>query len=517
MKFKHVVASLGLSMFTAFGLAAGFGMSKEAKAVKADEPDTWMVRFQLDLGECSPHYDPCCFPEEKPVEGVKFHYWGTNVNETVQASYMYDSFTFAYYGVNVCLNDSQTINGAQWVLEQKDEGLKYSVNITKFGSEEVTSLNKDTTLFGLQHQFANIWEGDHWKFSNEVGHKTDSIKIDAGVDEHSYYDFVKEPSLGRFSCKNLTFDKVTGMSLIVDELSSFSIDDDTRGMMDEESLQYADGDQPNWWWNAAGTFDYFLYDDTFQIRKYGLEESYIYYVTQSGEESPDYIYTFGNDEQYGSWPGTKISQIVDVTSYFSGNADFKYHGSDGNTFNRVVYKIPVEVGYPADTKVIFHNNNGAQTDDLDLFKGHAYFWTNSDSGWSTDNDAKALDVIVKAEAFRAGAEDASVCNISKSDAIEVYTEYLALSAYQKGLVDGSAVYTYSDEEKQSSTYKDVSYGKVMERIGIIAELVADPSSAYNFFDLSTSSSTTIIIVIAVSASSVLAFTLLLVFKKKKRN
>ena len=216
-----------------------------------------------------------------------------------------------------------------------------------------------------------------------------------------------------------------------------------------------------------------------------------------------------------TWPGTRISKEDTVVAYFASSADFKYHGSDGNTFNRIVYKIPVLVGYPADTSVIFHNNNGAKTSDLDLVGGEAYFWTNGDSGWHTDNDAKALDVIIEAEALRIGAEGSSVCKISKSDAIEVFTKYQDLTDYQKGLVDGSAVYTYSDEEKQSSQFKDVSYGKIMERIGIIAEMINDPNGSY-ISNLALADNKAVIIVISIAAVSALAFTMLLVFKKKKQ-
>ena len=45
MKVKHIVASLSLAMVTAFGLAAGLSAKQEAKAVKADAPESDVVMY----------------------------------------------------------------------------------------------------------------------------------------------------------------------------------------------------------------------------------------------------------------------------------------------------------------------------------------------------------------------------------------------------------------------------------------------------------------------------------------
>jgi len=57
MKFKHVVASLSLAMFAAFGVAAGLSMKKEAKAVKADESYSGSIIVQKNDNDAK--WDGC--------------------------------------------------------------------------------------------------------------------------------------------------------------------------------------------------------------------------------------------------------------------------------------------------------------------------------------------------------------------------------------------------------------------------------------------------------------------------
>ena len=45
MKFKHVIASLGLALVTAFGVGASLSINKEAKSVKADAPEADTVMY----------------------------------------------------------------------------------------------------------------------------------------------------------------------------------------------------------------------------------------------------------------------------------------------------------------------------------------------------------------------------------------------------------------------------------------------------------------------------------------
>ena len=118
MKIKNIFSVVGLGLFAAVSAGTGFALAKNSKAepVNADA-NTWMVRFQLNLGGISPCHTPEHWGGENYVEKVRFHYWGTNVNEEVDVPHMYSS-THDFYGINVALNDSQVITAVQWEFHQ---------------------------------------------------------------------------------------------------------------------------------------------------------------------------------------------------------------------------------------------------------------------------------------------------------------------------------------------------------------------------------------------------------------
>ena len=507
MKFKHVIASLGLSVFTAFGLAAGFGMSKEAKAVKAEGEKTWMFRAQLNLSECSPSYEHCVFPEDKPVDGVKFHYYGVGFDKTVDASH-YSTYSFDYYAVNGSLEEDQVITGANWVIHQKDEGDKWSVDITKFGDSSFSSIDKDTGYVAIQWQFGNAWEGDHWKFCDDKiwGDPCESFKIHE-EDEVEQYSFVKEPGNGVFAVRNFEYEYNHWVEWISD--GSVELDGAFYDMVDEYSSKYVTGGGRQWLrLSETGTYDFVVYDGHVSILKHGSTETCIYYVSNSAEPTIDYIYSWGGSEQFGAWPGTAITAVTDVEE-LTGNGVIHFQG--GETA-KLIYEIPVTIGYPAgDTMFMFNNGGEVKSEERALVSEAAYWW----EGPANVEAGDAIEFLKIAEAKRNAAADWSVCNVSKIDAEVIVNIYNGFdSEVAKTYIDCTTVYTWKDTSKTENVLW--SYKSVVEQLGKIAEIAVNGSSLY-YGDLAiVNNSSVAIIIIAVAASSALMFSLLLIFKKKKQ-
>ena len=119
MKLKRLFSILALAIFGASSVGIGASLlSKAPVETNAEEaPKTWMFRAQLNLGDASPNKEGNLFGEDE-IDGVKFHYWGTGLDKTVDASYMGFDIN-DIYGVNVSLADSEVISGAQWIFHQK--------------------------------------------------------------------------------------------------------------------------------------------------------------------------------------------------------------------------------------------------------------------------------------------------------------------------------------------------------------------------------------------------------------
>ena len=75
MKFKHVVASFALAAITSLGVVAGLSAHKEAKEVKADDPDTWMMHFSLNSKEIAGYMDEGSMYLQTFTEGVGNSKW----------------------------------------------------------------------------------------------------------------------------------------------------------------------------------------------------------------------------------------------------------------------------------------------------------------------------------------------------------------------------------------------------------------------------------------------------------
>ena len=510
MKIKHVLASLGLAMTTAFALAVGVGAKKEAKSVKADELNTWMLRFQLCLASCSPHSPSSVFPEDNAVDGVQFHYWGNDgLDEKVNAEYMF-YFTHDYYGVNVALKDGQRINGAQWILHQQQSGDKYSVNIEKFGDESTTYLDKETSesIFVIQYQFSNSWEGDHWKFTDDNGGASSHINAEIGINPNiTKYGFEKDPASNSFICSNVTIDQQECMSF---ESDNVDVESDAYSMLDDESLNYVASSQPNWWYINEGTFDFILTSSNYEIRKYvDPFNTYIYYVLEDNVPTNDYIYTWGGSEQFGSWPGKQIRTEIASASEVTGNGVLHFEGSETP---KLIYKIPVTIGYPnGDSYFKFNNNDDWESEARPLVSGAAYWY----AGGANEDAGLAIEFLVQAEYCRNTATDYSVCNISVNEAKVLVNNYNGLSAGVRDYIDRSSVWTYKRDGSKDNEL--VSYRLVVEELARIAGVELEGSSRIHAnFELDANSATVAVVIIVAAVSSAVMLSLLFILKKKRK-
>jgi len=170
-----------------------------------------------------------------------------------------------------------------------------------------------------------------------------------------------------------------------------------------------------------------------------------------------YAYSFGGDQEFGAWPGTKIATVTDGVSYQG-----KYS----------VTKVALTKN---DTKIIFNDGTVSggvkltnQTNDLSIVD-KAYYWLDAADGSTGDADkglaaAVVYDINVARKAVVASGSilAASICGISKATATNLIGEYDALNATAKGYVDAATDYVYD--------YTDTSKGADVSFANIVAEL-----------------------------------------------
>lgn len=508
MKFKHVVASLSLAMFTAFGVAAGLSMKKEAKSVAA-EGEKWMVTICFDntIPETSEMWGY--------IENQKVNFWGTNVtyNDSVQS--FHQSGREHFYTVNVVFTSSQTVSGMQ---------INFTENGVKKESQDI-NIELDSSSNGRVYSFSFIegeWVDGKWPVQNH-GYQIPKGKFGPAEEEQKVEKtFVPDPESASYYIKDLVVD-VTGSNVCYAKFSPFSYDlhewGDTYNAIREESKYFEDYFY-NWYgaswieFKVSGTYDIFLTNEykeggVLDVKKHeGPTSASIYYVTNSASATGDYIYSWGGSEQFGAFPGTPITSVVGVEE-LTGNGVIHFQG--GETA-KLIYEIPVEIGYPTGD-IMFMFNNGTEeykSDERALVDEAAYWWT----GPANNEAGDAIEFLVYAEARRNAVDDYSVCNISEANAKAIINLYNSFdSEVAATYIDCTTVYTWADASKESETL--VSYKSVVEQLGRMYNIPVNGSSLYfSGLDMAANGNVALI-VIAVTATSALALTLLLVFKKRK--
>ena len=224
-----------------------------------------------------------------------------------------------------------------------------------------------------------------------------------------------------------------------------------------------------------GTFTVYLKINTNQVWASGFlaTEGYIYYVSSETEDTPNYIYSWGGSEQFGTWPGTAIRSVAGVEQ-LSGVVNF--NGSAG-----YIYKIPVD---NSDSGFKFSNNGNYQSNDKTLTLGGTYWY---DSATADENATTALNLIDKIEKARNAASytknaktfNYTVCGISASKSTELYNEYAGIgSATAKSYFDSSTTYTWKDATSNDAdtNQKNWTFAEIIHQLGVQGGVISASGS-----------------------------------------
>lgn len=513
MKLKRLFSILASAIFGASSVGIGASLLNRApiEANAEEAPKTWMFRAQLNLSDASPNYEENVFGAN-PVEKVMFHYWGGGgLDKMVEAPHIATD-TYDFYGVNVSLTDADVIKGAQWVLTQKGIGDKYSEDITKFGSSKTTTLDKSITFTTIQWIFSNNWDGDKWKFLNGKIEGYESDKFYLTTEYATTVDFAKEPQNNVLAVRNLEYPgryKWVGLN----DTDTAFLPSKFYDLCWKTSSELMSGGSGTWLdLKEAGTYDFIIADATITIKKHSpLTDTYVYYVTNSGEATNDYIYSWGGSMQFGAFPGTKITEITEVEEVTGGVLHFQ-----GGSDKKLIYKIPLQAGYPTGDNMFMFNNGTSEykSDERSIMATATYWWT----GPSNIDATKGLEFLIEAERVRNAAEKHSVCNISRADAktiVDRYNNNIG-SDVRTTYVDTSSTYTWTSADMKDSTL--VNYRDIIIRLASIAgsTYVAGSSLIYlgnhPNFDVTVPSILAVIVVTGAISTATL-----IILKKRKHN
>lgn len=509
MKFRHFITSLAVTAVGAFGVLAGLSQKSEAKVAKADTGDTWMFTAFLNTATIPESYKSDC-------SNFRFHVWGTNVDEFFT---MHETGSDDVYTVNCSFNDDQTVIGGQFVFEQSGEGLKYSKDIS-FGYD------KNSDFFGqMSWTFdEDYWSDGKWKALDQKWMRNTVYYYDTDGNSQNT-EFSIDPVNNRLILQNLVINE-TNLGKSVDVLIRGYWADGYNCIYNTD---LTNGGSAGWFkFKEVGTYDLIIENECkddgaghkgiIEIKKHeAANNTFIYYVTNSASATTDYIYSWGGSEQFGSFPGTSIASLVaaDKAKEVTGNGVLHFQGGDDS---KLIYRIDITIGYPTGDSMFMFNNgtDSYKSAERAIAAEHAYWWT----GDANHNAAHGLDFLITAEAYRNGADDHSVCNISDVNASVIVGLYNVLDKdVRETYVDSSKVYTYKvdpDARQPGDENELVSYRKVMEQLGEIAGVAVVGQELTRFDNvLGSTDSSVVLIIVAASLVSAAGLVTLLVIRKRK--
>lgn len=514
MKVKKLLSVLGLGLFAAVSVGAGVALNKGAKAeaVKADDPKTWMMRFQFNAGSASQHY-PGTF--ENRFNGASFHCWGDDFDIWAPAEKMFEYSDQDYYGVNVSFTDSQVVKGAQWKVSRDDAGDAYSVDIGKFGAYDNYTLTKDSPYLIIGWTFGEDWQGDKFKFYSEYGSQTTNdilLEWEGG----GAGSFDQDPENNVFIFSNYSPNKSPSYISARSDGYTVTLRENLRAMVTPESWRYLTKGGSDYviYLATEGYYDFVLGNGSFAVKKHeDPHNSYIYYVSDKTGDDPttNNIYAWDElgNQQFGPWEGASIATIAeDVTGVV------KFEGS----FKRI-YKIPVQTGYPTGVNSLIFNGGGSQSSAFPMIDGAAYWW----EGGANVNAGASLDLIFRIEELRNAVtaegdiKDYSICGISSTDAAEVVGKYNDLNEDSRNMVNSSTTKTYAGKGTDVET--DISFRNIVIELGKIANVEVTGASrtisGNNGVAQNVDSTTLIAIISVICLVSISSIVVLIVVKKRK--
>lgn len=508
MKIKRLFSVLGLGLFALAAVGAGLvgAKAKKTEPARADG-EKWMVTI--------------CFDNEIPetsgewgyVENRKVNFWGTNVSYDTSVREFHSTGRDYFYTVNVSFESTQTVSGMQ---------INFTENGVKKESQNIV-IALDSTCNGRVYTFGFpedvSWTDGKWSVADH-GYQTPTAKF--GLDDESKVTktFLPDPESESYYIRDLVVD--ISVNACYANFNPFCSAlhgwDDTYNAIRRDA-DYYDNYFYGWYgpswieFKVSGTFDLFLTNEfkesgVIDVKKHEATSTvYIYYVLENNTPTNDYIYSFGGNEQFGSWPGTPITSVVGVEEV-TNDCTWRFQGDE-----KLIYKIPIKTGYPVgDSQFKFNNNDTMETAARPISGHHAYWWSGDANGLA----GYSIDFLIEAETIRNGATDFSVCNVSKENAIGLVTTYQSKGTFmQETYIDCTTVNTWSDKTKTGKSY--FTYRKVMEELAKIAEIDIGGSSSPSLqFRNAEFNSQSIIIIVSIGVASISALSLLIVLKKRKQ-
>lgn len=504
MKFKKLFSVLGLGLFAAVSVGAGLGLSQKKAEPARAEGELWMFRVHFDAGAMDTWADPC--------SNYRFHCWGDGWNNTYKLDFMNGGSANKgrnVYATNIVLPTSKSVTGACFICTQNSNDC-YSINIDFAISSSTTNL--------MYEWYYSSWVGDKW---TPAVRPSEEVPIFHNSTQSTYKNFVANPEMARFECKNVL---IGDDYIYFDIRDTYSISVLTTTSREDFGTNGSDYESTYWYKiNTTGTFNFYLYGESegngqMVIQKEGRKStSYMYYVTGEDSESEHYIYAHGGVKQFGNWPGTHVTDIVGVVDV---TKDHILHFQDN--MHRV-YRIPVVVGCDGDSLVIVnHPSSSTESASKSIMLGGAFTW-NDDFDFVK---GLALELLYSIESARnavaadpsEGIKQYSVCGITKSQAEGFVTSYNddAMGATGRAYVDSTTVLTYKRNGEAGEEM--VSYHYVMEELAKIAKMTLEgstprPTTFGN--DMAAGNDAMIAVIAIIALISISSVAILLVIKKRK--
>lgn len=246
-----------------------------------------------------------------------------------------------------------------------------------------------------------------------------------------------------------------------------------------------------------------------------VNDRYVYYVTGTESATPNHIYSYGGDSQFGEWPGTAITSV-------SGTTDV--HGVlafEGVT--QKIYKIPYS-STAGDSHIVINYQGGAkpQTGNLPLAHMSAYWFDEADQVKYSADAGTAIEFLLKVENTRNAVSaagnilDYSICGIAAGTAKSLYEEYDEFSASVKTYINSTKTNTYLGKYDGINVPEEglVSYSAIMNELGVRGGVIA---AGVQFFanHTNTNNSNTALIIVIVSTMSLVAVGIFFAIRRRK--
>ena len=497
MGIKKLLSIAGLGLFAVVSAAAGVALAKkpQAEAVKATDDDK-LFSVVIDLGD---------IPTFSNFHKPELHYYGTSIDKYAELHLL--NGTYYTTTVSYCSTE-QTIDHLQFLYKQEEYG---NPDVDKWSTPYEMSVTAD---YVYHFAFDGTWSGDNWNITKDTWDGVPRVRGTNIADTNMVADVAAKTYKATITVPEATLATDTYQIFFGKWNFGAVRTSSVNAHLDDYTLN-------SFKFKSAGTYDIICYnsyedDGIFGIKDYyGPTNDYIYYVTESDNPTVDYIYTFGGSEQFGAWPGKKLTDSeghpVSGVEEVTRNGVLHFQGSETP---HLIYKIEVQIGYPVGDDM-FQLNNGSSSKSADraLSGREAYWWTGNG-----ESDACAgLNFLLELEDARNEAKDYAVCNISKETATILVNRYNSMGAFiQATYIDCSKVYTYDPQDKSQQTL--VSVHAIMVKLSEISGVdLAGGFRASTTFQGVLDSSTLMIVVAIIGITSISTVGIILVIKKRKHN